>query len=40
MRAREDWTNGTARYGEVHGYDGPSLPASELPNAPLKPRAR
>ncbi|MFE0962825.1 pirin family protein [Streptomyces fungicidicus] len=39
VQAREDWTTGT-RFGEVHGYDGASLPAPELPNAPLKPRRR
>ncbi len=36
-RARSDWTNGD-RFGEVKGYGGPSLPAPELPNVPLKPR--
>ncbi|MGV9292254.1 pirin family protein [Streptomyces sp. NPDC003719] len=40
VRAREDWMEGTTRFGEVHGYDGASLPAPELPNAPLKPRGR
>ncbi|MER7721852.1 pirin family protein [Streptomyces flaveolus] len=40
VKAREDWMNGTARFGEVRGYDGAPLPAPELPNAPLKPRGR
>ncbi|MFF5563265.1 pirin family protein [Streptomyces sp. NPDC012623] len=38
-QAREDWTNGT-RFGEVKGYDGPPLPAPELPATRLKPRGR
>ncbi|MFJ9696135.1 pirin family protein [Kitasatospora sp. NPDC101183] len=38
-RAREDWTTGT-RFGDVHGYAGPRLPAPELPAAPLKARGR
>ncbi|RKN43750.1 pirin family protein [Streptomyces hoynatensis] len=38
-QARTDWTNGV-RFGEVHGYDGPRLPAPELPATPLKPRGR
>lgn len=37
VQAREDWMKGT-RFGEVQGYGGASLPAPELPNAPLKPR--
>lgn len=36
---REDWMNGT-RYGEVKGYDGPPIPAPELPATRLKPRGR
>ncbi|MER7730086.1 pirin [Streptomyces erythrochromogenes] len=36
---REDWTNGT-RYGEVKGYDGPPIPAPQLPSGPLKARGR
>ncbi|MEV7793520.1 pirin family protein [Streptomyces sp. NPDC087512] len=39
VQAREDWMKGS-RFGEVEGYDGASLPAPELPNAPLKPRGR
>ncbi len=38
-QAREDWTTGT-RFGEVHGYPGPRLPAPPLPALPLKPRGR
>ncbi|WP_035840743.1 pirin family protein [Kitasatospora azatica] len=38
-QAREDWMT-TARFGEVHGYDGDRLAAPELPQLPLKPRGR
>lgn len=38
-QAREDWTTGT-RFGQVHGYAGPRLPAPTLPPTPLKPRGR
>ncbi|MFJ7083278.1 pirin family protein [Streptomyces griseus] len=38
-QAREDWMNGT-RFGEVKGYDGPPIPAPELPPVPLKARGR
>ncbi|MGW1430785.1 pirin family protein [Streptomyces sp. NPDC002431] len=38
-QAREDWATGD-RFGTVHGYDGPPLPAPELPVTPLKPRGR
>ena len=37
--AREDWMTGD-RFGQVHGYDGPAIPAPELPPTPLKPRGR
>ncbi|MFJ6934436.1 pirin family protein [Streptomyces sp. NPDC101132] len=37
--AREAWMTGT-RFGEVKGYDGPPLPAPELPPTHLKPRGR
>ena len=38
-QAREDWMKGT-RFGEVKGYDGPPLPAPELPPTHLNPRGR
>ncbi|MFJ6440744.1 pirin family protein [Streptomyces sp. NPDC091649] len=38
-QARADWMNGT-RFGEVQGYDGPPIPAPELPSVPLKARGR
>ncbi|MFC1417490.1 pirin family protein [Streptacidiphilus cavernicola] len=38
-QAREDWMNGD-RFGTVQGYDGPSIPAPELPGIRLKPRGR
>jgi quercetin 2,3-dioxygenase len=38
-QAREDWSAGH-RFGTVQGYDGPPLPAPELPPVPLKPRGR
>lgn len=38
-QARGDWMNGT-RFGEVKGYDGPPIPAPELPPVPLKARGR
>lgn len=34
-----DWMEGT-RYGEVKGYDGPPIPAPQLPPVPLKARGR
>ncbi|MEY9841964.1 pirin family protein [Streptacidiphilus sp. EB103A] len=37
--ARADWMTGD-RFGQVHGYDGPAIPAPELPPTPLKPRGR
>ncbi|MFJ9772285.1 pirin family protein [Kitasatospora sp. NPDC101157] len=37
--ARAAWTTGD-RFGEVHGYAGPRLPAPALPAVPLKPRGR
>ncbi len=36
---RAAWTAGD-RFGTVHGYDGPPLPAPALPVTPLKPRGR
>ncbi|WP_406281468.1 pirin-like C-terminal cupin domain-containing protein [Streptomyces sp. NBC_00209] len=38
-RAREDWMNGD-RFGTVHGYGGPPIPAPGLPDVALKPRGR
>ncbi|MFJ4499770.1 pirin family protein [Streptomyces sp. NPDC088864] len=38
-RAREDWMTGD-RFGAVHGYAGPPIPAPALPDVPLKPRGR
>ncbi|HET8658968.1 MAG TPA: pirin family protein [Micromonosporaceae bacterium] len=39
VRSREDWTAGR-RFGTVHGYDGPPLPAPPLPATRLRPRGR
>ncbi|MFE4215595.1 pirin family protein [Streptomyces sp. NPDC056844] len=38
-QARSDWMT-SARFGDVHGYDGGRLPAPELPPVALKPRGR
>ncbi len=38
-QARSEWMSGD-RFGEVKGYDGPPIPAPELPAVPLKPRGR
>jgi len=38
-QARADWMS-SARFGDVHGYDGGRLPAPELPPVALKPRGR
>ena len=42
VRFREEWQAGLAerpgRFGVIHGYDGRSLPAPELPPIRLKPR--
>ncbi|MFE6222713.1 pirin [Streptomyces sp. NPDC057854] len=38
-KAREDWM-ASDRLGEVKGYDGDRLDASELPAAQLKARVR
>ncbi|MER6311670.1 pirin family protein [Streptomyces sp. NPDC001657] len=37
--ARSDWMD-TTRFGTVHGYAGPRLPAPDLPPVVLKPRGR
>ncbi|MET9361130.1 pirin family protein [Streptomyces sp. NPDC006632] len=39
QQARSEWMTGS-RFGEVKGYDGPPIPAPELPGVPLKPRGR
>jgi redox-sensitive bicupin YhaK (pirin superfamily) len=39
VRAREDWEAATDRFGAVEGYPGRRLPAPELPNAVITPRA-
>ncbi|MFJ9008544.1 pirin family protein [Streptomyces canus] len=38
-QARDAWMTGD-RFGEVRGYDGPPMPAPELPGLPLKSRGR
>ncbi|MBL1292156.1 pirin family protein [Streptomyces sp. For3] len=38
-QARSDWMT-SARFGDVHGYDGGRLPAPQLPPVALKPRGR
>lgn len=38
-QAREAWQSGT-RFGTVHGFSGPPVPAPALPPTPLKPRGR
>ncbi|MEV1049055.1 pirin family protein [Streptomyces sp. NPDC049916] len=38
VRAREQWAEGSERFGAVQGYAGERLPAPELPNATLAPR--
>ncbi len=40
VQMRADWADGTPRFGEVHGYDGPALPAPPMPIARLVPRGR
>jgi redox-sensitive bicupin YhaK (pirin superfamily) len=47
VEAREQWqaaiagdAEGVARFGRVSGYDGPPLPAPDLPNVTLRPRKR
>ncbi|WP_433383321.1 pirin family protein [Actinoplanes sp. CA-142083] len=37
---RLDWESHTPRFGEVHGYDGPPLPAPPMPLTRLVPRGR
>ena len=42
VEAREEWTaavgGAATRFGQVTGYDGPSLPAPALPTSRLRPR--
>ena len=40
VQMRADWASGTPRFGEVHGYDGPALPAPPMPITRLLPRGR
>ncbi|MBL7259259.1 pirin family protein [Actinoplanes sp. LDG1-01] len=40
VQMRADWSDGTPRFGEVHGYDGPPLPAPPMPITRLVPRGR
>ncbi len=37
--ARAEWASGSA-FGQVHGYDGPPLPAPPMPITRLVPRGR
>jgi hypothetical protein len=42
--ARAEWTaaveGAATRFGRVEAYDGPALPAPELPGTRLRPRGR
>ncbi|MCY1139718.1 pirin family protein [Actinoplanes sp. Pm04-4] len=40
VQMRADWFDHTPRFGEVHGYDGPPLPAPPMPISRLVPRGR
>ncbi|SNY40745.1 hypothetical protein SAMN05421748_10676 [Paractinoplanes atraurantiacus] len=40
VQMRADWADHTPRFGEVHGYDGPPLPAPPMPITRLVPRGR
>jgi redox-sensitive bicupin YhaK (pirin superfamily) len=40
VQMRLDWESHTPRFGEVHGYDGPPLPAPPMPLTRLVPRGR
>jgi redox-sensitive bicupin YhaK (pirin superfamily) len=44
VEAREEWMaavgGASTRFGDVSGYDGPSLPAPEMPTSRLRPRRR
>ena len=39
LEARAAWESGSL-FGEVHGYDGPPLPAPPMPITRLVPRGR
>lgn len=39
VQFRKGWMEGS-RYGEMKGYDGPPIPAPQLPPVPLKARGR
>ncbi|MFF5296668.1 pirin family protein [Paractinoplanes globisporus] len=40
VQMRLDWESHTPRFGEVHGYDGPPMPAPAMPLTRLVPRGR
>ncbi len=40
VQMRADWVDGTPRFGEVRGYDGPAIPAPPMPLTRLVPRGR
>jgi quercetin 2,3-dioxygenase len=40
VQMRADWVDGTPRFGTVHGYDGPPMPAPPMPLTRLVPRGR
>jgi quercetin 2,3-dioxygenase len=40
VQMRADWVDATPRFGTVHGYDGPALPAPPMPITRLVPRGR
>jgi redox-sensitive bicupin YhaK (pirin superfamily) len=40
VQMRADWSDATPRFGTVHGYDGPALPAPPMPITRLLPRGR
>ncbi len=39
VQARAEWAHGTG-FGQVHGYDGPAIPAPPMPITRLVPRGR
>jgi hypothetical protein len=40
VQMRADWVDATPRFGTVHGYDGPPMPAPPMPLTRLVPRGR